>query len=579
MMWHSMSVPLARNRASTISGNFGLEDTARLDVDRVKRNEEGRDRSGSVPPGGLWEIATSLPGRSRASSQPDKPRSRGSSQREVSTPKVTIPPKVQAELNKPENTDDSPETILRQRDFCPRRTHKLEDATEKDTSVYETYYDVLQRANKWLGDHPDIILVTMETITWCMSYAASGKTANHGRRTRTPTASDVFNHKRSPLEKVGEDTVDLIDEDAATNTWSPQQREHVFTDGSVTQRSRCTDEDNRFYRGIRLWYFSRGEKFWQTWASERQLHFRDYFPSRNGSVASILRNINEDLVTNPVNGHILRLDTIDVPLDQGSTTCVWSESPVTERRYYSVFRLVYVEFEGAEEFKAEIGFRDFCPATDGRSPSTMGYEKFEDLFARAARWLFQQKQFHIINLQTISVKSKSSTKKDGLEDIHLWESANHTEHAQRPTDYYLILRVAYWRKPGNSPSASLPPRLSYRTATPAFTGRPANNQEDRLFHADEFEEASSVIDNISTWLHKSHGRLLSIETLPIRCQSPGQDANGPEASMLRNETQEGSLPETVVYCLRIYLDGDFRNIPLDRKWRPVLDMVNGSSQA
>lgn len=582
MMWPaSMSVPLARNRASTLQASFGLEEPVAAN-DRVGAlaGEEGRDRSGSVPPGGLWEIVTSLPGRARASSQP---RSRTSSHREAPALKTSLPPEAHAEMMGVENPDDVPETVLRHRDFCPRRTHKLEDANENNSAVYESYYDVLKRANKWLGDHPDIILVTMETITWCMSHVATGKTAGSGRRTRTPTASDVFNLNLNPLAKVKDDSEVLLEgeedgDGTATNILSTQQREHLFTDGSVTQRSKSSEENNRFYRGIRLWYFSHGEKFWKTWASERKLHFRDYFPSRNGSVASILRNINEDLTTNSINGHVLRLDTIDVPLDKGSTTCVWSENPSEERRYYSVFRLVYVEFDGADEFKAEIAFRDFCPASDGRSPSTMGYEKFEDMFARAARWLFQQKNAHIINLQTIQVKSKSSSKKDGLEDINLWESANHTEHGQKHTDYLLILRVAYWRVAEGGAARALPPRLSYRTATPAFQGKPTNNHQDRLFHADEFEEASSIIDKISTWLHRSQGRLLSIETLPIRCQSLCQDVHGPEATLLRNQTEDKSQPETIVYCLRIYLDGDFMNIPLDRKWRPVSDMVGGSSR-
>merc|ERR1712012_382039 len=233
-----MSVPLARNRASTMQANFGLEEpVVASDMVGALRGNESRDRSGSVPPGGLWEIVTSLPGRSRASSQP---RTRTSSQREVPSPKNSLPPEAHAEMMKAENPEDTPETVLRHRDFCPRRTHKLEDANENTSAVYESYYDVLKRANKWLVDHPDIILVTMETITWCMSHVATGKPTGSGRRTRTPTASDVFNLNINPLAKAKDDSEVLVEEgeDGATYILSTQQREHMFTDGSVTQRSK-----------------------------------------------------------------------------------------------------------------------------------------------------------------------------------------------------------------------------------------------------------------------------------------------------------------------------------------------------
>jgi len=186
-------------------------------------------------------------------------------------------------------------------------------------------------------------------------------------------------------------------------------------------------------------------------------------------------------------------------------------------------------------------------------------------------------QLHIINLQTISVKAKSTMKKDGLENVTLWESASHTQHGQKATNYFVILRVAYWRLPMDTPNTSPPPRLSYSTATPAFMGRPSSDQQGRLFQPEEFEETAQTVEKICTWLTKSESRLLSIETIPIRCQSDGQSTIGPESSVVRHESGTDVIPESVIYCIRIYINGEFRNVPLDRKWKPLTEMVNGSS--
>lgn len=418
---------------------------------------------------------------------------------------------------------------LRHQDFVPNcvKNSKKEDE-------YERFSSLIERANQWSIQNQQALVFSFETVIW-MS----------------------------------------IDRP-------------IFTDSGILQKSMHSDKKTKIYRGLRVWYFVYDENFYEPAASPGpfKLGYINYtLEGKSDAFPSLLSKINGDMFKRNVAGKIVKLETLHMLGDiSDPDVCFWIEQPDKSRDFVSFVRLLYIfKKDGPEEQKyGDIGFRDFIPACDQRTPHNHGYEIFSDLWRKAARWLHSNPNLKFINAQGLFVK----VKKDNVDSQStLWDRCNYKEHGSaygslghQKTEYFQVLRIVYHQvvspAGGGSGAAGgagevIPKKLFYKVFTPLQLRRalslPSEEAEPPVPLDGHFEDLRQLEDKANAWLSYSGAKVCGIETVTTRLMTGGQEMLGPEATYVYNDREKSQNRESIRVNIRIYVDGEFKDF--QPSWR------------
>jgi len=414
---------------------------------------------------------------------------------------------------------------LRHQDFMP---NTVKSKKEDD---YERFSTLIERANQWSIQNPQCLVFSFETVTW-----------------------------------MGIDRP-------------------IFTDSGIMQKSMHSDRKSKVMRGLRVWYFVYDDTFFDqsSCPGPFKLGYINYtLEGKTDAFPSLLSKINGDMFKRNVAGKIVKLETLHMMGDVADPdVCFWFEQPDKARDFVSFVRLLYIfKKDGMEDQKyGDIGFRDFIPVCDQRTPHNQGYEVFADLWRKAARWIHSSPNLKFINAQGLFVKVKKDTDSQST----LWDRCNHKEHgsaygslSHQKTEYFQVLRVVYHQPAAPAGSGGgaaggaeqLPKKLYYKVFTPLQLKRAVNiptEDQDPLPMEGLFEDLRQLEEKTNAWLSYSGAKVCGIETVPTRLTTGGQEMLGPEATFVYNDREKNQGRESHRVNIRIYLDGDFKEVPA--MWR------------
>lgn len=385
---------------------------------------------------------------------------------------------------------------------------------------YERFSALVDRGNEWSSQHPEALIFSCETVQWT--------------------------------------TMDRP----------------VYTDSSILHKSMSGDKKTRLFRGLRIWYMVMDDTFIDRKASPGpfKIGYCNYSPeNKNDSFGQMLRRLNDDFFKRSVLGkRMIRMETIhqlnDCPDPDISS---WSEKPENSRDYFSYYRIFFLLQQDERQKHGEIGIRDFFPQFDQRSPHSHGFETYSETFKRAARWIHQNPNLHVVNLQSVFFKYK---KEDFKPTSSLYDRCFFKEHnsaygslSHTRTDYLQVLRMVFHHPPGSpggkKPEVPVPIKFRYKQFAPSKLKKSEPYADDAEPLEAVYEDLRHLEEKINAWITVSNARIFGVETIPTRLMSGGQEAIGPEATLAYNDRERNISREYWRVNLRLYLQGDFRELP------------------
>ncbi|KAG1682327.1 hypothetical protein GQR58_011081 [Nymphon striatum] len=395
------------------------------------------------------------------------------------------------------STAESYEKSLAYQDFCPVEVKKKE---------YESLEMLVEKANKWLEQHPHFSVKTAETY-------------------------NIKIHKNGPeIERM--------------SYMRKGQDEDSFT----------LADRNSYLRCLRLWLIPQMSS-----RKPAQIGVRTFSPKVKQSsndtefqlLNDTLKTMNDSFRMNPVPGHIISVETKPVKYTSvkkfNPSKSKWSEIIDQRKHFVFVIRIFYMIGSIVVE---TIEFKDFHPEIPLTAGGAVIYEslksadEFHNLHLKAQQWLETVSGIRVSNMHTIDIKMKVSQFERNRELMSF------TEHNERATLFWRALRAVVLTSVQSCPTSGIE-KLTYRTFIPVM-----------LTNKGQFESMSDTFNRIHAWLsvikRSWHISILFLETVPIRLNTGGEKHHGAEAAWT---VYKGARDERWIYIIRIYLDGTFTEPP------------------
>ncbi|XP_055352575.1 uncharacterized protein LOC129598617 isoform X2 [Paramacrobiotus metropolitanus] len=387
-----------------------------------------------------------------------------------------------------------PSPSLQAVDFLPRMTRENGPSHHAE---YEPFGVLVERANRYLRDHPRCRVNTCESVAF-------------------------------RVYQRGQD-IDTM--------------QSVFTAyGEAT---------NRYIRGLRLWTQQR-PVMRDNPTEPQQLGYLNFLPDilHDGTIQrldGVLQRINRT----PIKGTIITMETL--PIKWGSKALdpdrtIWTERGFASQRFLYLIRIFYIRGPGGD---VQVGFQDFVPQMLEKEGffSNPRMEPFPVVLRCVQQWLGTvPPNYRLVNVQTVMFRWSYN------KGIDTQDMAYH-EHKQR-LNYLRFLRVAYAiQRADRGPVSRSTIQPASRLFIPEMTKPPG------FFAKGVFETQAACRRRADQWVRAAEARIVCAETLVMRIAHGGESVYGFDAMHTWNDTYITSTPSTErdderFGCLyRIYTDG------------------------
>ena len=367
-------------------------------------------------------------------------------------------------------------------------------------SRFETFDRVIDTANSWLQEHPNIVIRNCET-------------------------TEV---KASSLDEF------ILHTAAKASTFRSSFRPLLYI------------------RGLRVWYSSKiiNKLPFVFAVTPCVLSYKNIKPTlvnvgshlEYEAMPALIDRCNTQIKEGTIKGRILNVESVCIKepdsdedgrihLFTDPDESTWRDSYFKTARY--ILRIFFLPDQPAME---KLIFKDFLPENTRHSRSHPKYSDFTSIMDDCRLWLVHLSScYRVINAQTVEVKHVSKDPPDTkITFISDFEGAARVR----------FLRVYYAEDLTEANIEFGAPLLSHKTFIPA------------LLKKRKHETLASLMHRVETWLRATGATVVCAETLPV-LQQDFSEKKDADFSLYRSEWMEANTEydhETLLYVVRVYLD-------------------------
>ncbi|XP_059146497.1 uncharacterized protein LOC131934377 [Physella acuta] len=276
------------------------------------------------------------------------------------------------------------------------------------------------------------------------------------------------------------------------------------------------------------------------------------------NIKQTLEKINRHLLSKPIPGQILNMETLVLKCQEASTTdkldtekATYTEGGGNSKLFLYGFRIFYVVGKPSLE---TVGFYDEQPdifQTKEDFGLKIKFATFNQTLAKAAKWLKKQKGIRVTNIQSVTVKLDRNKCGSGPWSLETTVPGYTENQSLVESRYTKIIRIYYVNDPKTKQTAR------YADVTMASRLFIPQRIEGRMF-----EGFSKTLTRTIKWLHKTGLPLFACETVKYHLtnDSEGQGFNDERLDYMVN-TYHGQL---YISCIRLYFPCTFEEPPPDK---------------